>query len=629
MRQLPGRAGTINSQADYEPQQAHLSQELQKSRRHADARWLIATDPVPHCQPEVTSTLVTPGKRHSLNVNANADARAVLITLYSDKYPAIGESHGLSVVAGGLQAALPPSTLEMRVLDMVQWGEEDCTKVIELIHDIRANILAVGLPYGTFTSFEREYPAMLAALYGQDPLIVLGGPIATYLSETLLTDVAPEAIIIQGEAEHILPTIVERWLSRQPISDIRGIHYLDKSTGTAVRVPRRLADLASSPAPFRGHILDIYSQGGQIFTETSRGCSWAACTFCLRGLTDIAGKGHEYRRRLPGVVATDLGRLHAMGITDVTFADEDFLGAFIPETQSFVDALQQSITSSPRLDASLTIHSVYSRRDSSDDRARREAILKKLAQIGLQKAFLGIESCSPSQLKRYAKGHTREEAVAAARLLQKLDIRVEIGVILFDPLCTLDEIEDSLAFMRANGLASLASGLSSSLRLQIASHYLSILNKYEVQHGRKLYGRKLDADTLSYPYKFVEPSVQTFYDSVELWNRRVHSIYYPAKSLSRFGATGALGGAVHTLREATERFREASCDAMLSALAAMKRGREADPVLEDLFGAAATSLATAVLTSLGKTPPSALADHPVFRQAVTAAQRFVPQSMAR
>jgi hypothetical protein len=314
--------------------------------------------------------------------------------------------------------------------------------------------------------------------------------------------------------------------------------------------------------------------------------------------------------------------LHELGVTDVTLADEDFLGSSISEAETFVDELERSITSSPRFDASLTIHSVYSRRDSLEERVRRENVLKKLAEMGLQKAFLGIESCSPSQLKRYAKGHTREEAAAAASLLRKLGLRVEIGVILFDPLCTLDEVEDSLAFMRRNGLAALASGLSSSLRLQIGSHYLSILEKYEKQYGSYVYDRRLDADTLSYPYIFINPSVQGFYDSVELWNRQLHPLYYPAKSLSRFGATGALGDGAHAMRKATEEFRDASCDALLCAIAAIKRGQSADPVLAEYFSAAATSLAAAVLASLREAPSAAFAEHPVVRQAAAAARQF-------
>jgi Radical SAM superfamily len=553
--------------------------------------------------------------------NASA-VRAVLVTLYSVKYPAIGESHGLSVVAGALHTAFQPLDLQLRVMDMVQWGEEKCDRIVEAIHQNHANVLAVGMPYGTFSVLRTHYQAMRCALYGDNPLVLVGGPIATYMSESVLNDIDPEAIVIVGEAEYAAPLLVDRWLHRRSYADVPNVHYIDRVTGAAIRTPRQLADIGKGPKPYRGHVQNISKQGGQIFAETSRGCSWAACTFCLRGLTDVTGRSHEYRRKDVAIVASDLGTLHELGITDVTFADEDFLGGPLTESESFIDSLEAAISASPGFDASLTVHSVYSRRDSTAERRRRTALLAKLADIGLQKVFLGIESCSPSQLKRYAKGHTRDEAAAAALLLQQLGIRVEIGVILFDPLCTLDEVEESLVFMRNHSLAALASGLSSCLRLQTASHYCKLLDKYEKQHGLKLFSRKLDPDTLSYPYNFLHPSVQDFVDAVQHWNICLHSLYYPAKSLSRFGAGGALGEAVHPLRDATQMFRDQSCDALLAAIGAVKQGGDPRAVLAELFSKAAGSLASAVLTSLRETPSASLARHPVVQQALGAAKRY-------
>ena len=84
-------------------------------------------------------------------------ARAVLLTLYSGQYPAIGESHGLSVVAGSLQATVMQSRLQMRVLDMVQWGEENPARPVRAIHEVQANVLAIGLPYGTFSVLQKQF----------------------------------------------------------------------------------------------------------------------------------------------------------------------------------------------------------------------------------------------------------------------------------------------------------------------------------------------------------------------------------------------------------------------------------------------------------------------------------------
>lgn len=551
--------------------------------------------------------------------HAEGPVRAVLLSLYSKNYPAIGESHGLSVVAGELIASIPPGHLQIRVLDMVEWGEESCDKALEFIDEIQANVLAIGLPYGTYSVLRCQYASLKSALHGPNPLIVLGGPMATYLSNEILNEVAPDAVVIVGEAELALPAVVQAWLGGRSMAGIPNLHYIDHHLGKEVLTPRFLVDISKSAPPYRAHIPGINKKGGQVYSESSRGCSWAACTFCLRGLTDVVGRGHEYRRKPADMIASDLTILRELSVTDVTFADEDFLGGSLAAAEHFVSELQQHASGAwPKFDASTTVHSIYCRRDSATEQERRRILLAKLARMGLQKVFLGIESCSPSQLRRYAKGHTREEAAAAARSLQGLGIRVEIGVILFDPLCDLNEIEDSLRFMRDNNLAQLASGISSALRLQRGSHYLIMLDKYEKKHGRKIYSDELDPDTLSYPYRFVDKSVQDFFSMVVKWNRRIRPLYYPAKSLSRFGEFGAIGTAVHSVRDATEQFRAESCDALIEALTVMQQDGGGEVVLGHRFRKAAQALAAAVQESIGALPTEQ-AEHPAARQALAAA----------
>jgi Radical SAM superfamily len=545
------------------------------------------------------------------------DCRAVLLGLYSKDYPAIGESHGLSVVAGSLAASIPASILDLHVLDMVEWGEEDPSRAADLLRRTKANVLAIGLPYGTFTTIRSHYQALRSAIHDPHPLVVFGGPIATYLSDQLLDEIDSDAIVIIGEAEDTLPLLVKKWMRKESYRDVPNLHYI-APTGEKTRTPRRLVDLQTAKRPYRDHLRDIYARGGQVFIEASRGCSWAACTFCLRGLTDVEGRSHEYRRKSPQYVAMGLNDIAELGIRDATFADEDFLGGDLTEAEEFVNGLAASMAEYPRMDASLTVHSVYSRKDDPMESERRRLLLNRLADMGFQKIFLGIESCSPSQLKRYAKGHTREEAVAAFKRLEALGIRVEIGVILFDPLCSLDEVKESLRFMREHGMAALASGLSSHLRLQTDSHYLTLLRKHEQRSGRRIHWPDLDPDTLSFGYDFLDPQVGRLFDGINQWNRRLHPIYYPAKSLSRSGGTGMFGPEVHPLRTAVAEFRNDQCDAMLTAIEHLERGHDPASILRKTLSQAATTLASSLRKAISTLGPDH-ARHPVVIQASKAA----------
>ena len=545
--------------------------------------------------------------------------RAVVLGLYSSQYPAIGESHGLSVVAGELRAAFPIDELSIQVIDMLQWGEECLDHAAAAIRDSDANIVAIGLPYGTFSIIKRYYPALRKAIIETDPLIVFGGPIATYLSEKILTEVAPESVIIRGEAEEALPQLIECWRDKRSYADIPNLHYVDPATRKSLTTVRRLSDLSTAAPPYREHISGIHSEGGQIYCESSRGCSWSACTFCLRGLTDVAGRAHEYRRKNISAVIADFLTLHKLGISEVTFADEDFLGSSLAEAEKFIADIKNADIPIPGYDASLTVHSVMSRREGRQEERRRRDLLANLTRIGLQKAFLGIESCSASQLKRYAKGHNREQAVQAVRILQGLGVRVEIGVILFDPLCTLLEVRDSLQFMRQNQIVTLASGLTNPLRLQASSHYLAMLSSYEQRHDVQLRSRTLDPDTLSYAYKFQDSSVAELFDAVSAWDDRLRPLYYPAKSLSRFGSSGSIGGSIFALRDGVADFRSSICDAVIFAIDQIMTNGSSGVPLNVSMPYIARELADCVSGCISVLGPVKI-KHPVVQQALEAAR---------
>lgn len=548
----------------------------------------------------------------------------LLLNLFSQEYPAIGESHGLSVVAGALRESFLGETdglrMDLHVMDMVAQGDENLDEAIRLIQENHVNVLAVGVQYGTYRMLAHHFSELRAAITDPNALLVFGGALPTYLGSRMLKEISPEAFVIQGEAEVALPLLVKAWARGESTTSIPNLVYLDRGSGEEIRNPRRLVGLNDHGLPYRDHLPAIHRVGGQVFVESSRGCSWAACTFCLRGLTDISGRSTEYRRRSPDLVAQDLAVLMDLGISEVTFADEDFLGASLGQAEEVARMLSTRRPGSMEFRASCTVHSVYSRRDDKETDRRRREVLRLLAESGLTRVFLGVESCSPSQLKRYAKGHTREESVLAMRRLQDLGVRVEVGVILMDPLCTLDEVAESLEFMSETGMVQVASGLSNELRLQVDSTYLKMLLRYQRENSVTLINGELDANTLSFPYRYADDRVAELSQLVSKWSGQVHPVYYPAKNLTRFGKAGVLGAseAGRTLKAEIAEFRLRYAGATLEAIDELRRGGDPGATLGRIIEPSLAKLASELQTALLSADTS-VRNHPVVLRALAAA----------
>ena len=92
---------------------------------------------------------------------------------------------------------------------------------------------------------------------------------------------------------------------------------------------------------------------------------------------------------------------------------------------------------------------------------------------------MGVESGSPSQLIRYGKGVTVEETEQAIRILREIGFNVEPGFIFFDPEATLDELKESIDFIKRTELAKTKSRLFGSLRVQAGS---KIEARYRLEH---------------------------------------------------------------------------------------------------------------------------------------------------
>lgn len=488
-------------------------------------------------------------------------ARVLLIALDSEIYPAMGESHGISVLAGHLESVLSLQLDALKVIDMYALdGQEKDQALYQTVRDFRPTIIGISVPYATYSHLKNLYPKLknLLKQYGQDVLVIFGGPIPTYLPQMIIQEIDRSAVIVQGEGEEAIVEVIRNWLNRDSLEAVPNVCYSD---GGQLKCQERvLVDLSTISRPYRRHISTLAKKKAQIFTESSRGCSWAACTFCPRGLLDMKGTCDEYRRFPIGRLRQDLVTLKDEGIQIITFADEDFLGGELLQRQQLVTSLEE-LTRTEKLrlcfDVSMRVQSIYCSSWNESEIEQGKGLLKRLKNIGLREVSLGVESGSSTQLKRYGKQHTAGEAAKAVQVLRDLGITVEVGFIMFDPLCNLKEIEENIQFLEDNDLAALVPAWRGvELRLQLGSRYLTMLGQKEKQLGLQLFQRALNPDTLTYPPFYANSEVRLVASEVRRWNSCIRPLYYPLNNLSRYGTGGILEGLVLPVRELIAEMRK-------------------------------------------------------------------------
>ena len=130
--------------------------------------------------------------------------KVVLIGLYSDRYPAIGETHGVSAIAGYLGDVC---CTDVRVLDMVAKGQQQSELAIALCREVQPAVVGLSVTYGTF-DYAVELWARLQAVVESSTRFVFGGALATFLAEDLLRATGPDSLVGIGEGEEALAMLV-------------------------------------------------------------------------------------------------------------------------------------------------------------------------------------------------------------------------------------------------------------------------------------------------------------------------------------------------------------------------------------------------------------------------------------
>jgi radical SAM superfamily enzyme YgiQ (UPF0313 family) len=229
------------------------------------------------------------------------------------------------------------------------------------------------------------------------------------------------------------------------------------------------------PADWRGlfeyYAVDRYDE---IWVEASRGCphkrGGVGCTYCA--IMPDAGS-RDWRSRSEDAVLREVEELASRGVSHIRFADEEWMADQPDRALAFSESLgavRRRLAfegiQPPTFDLAMRVDDVFRRNrrgteadllrvdahlDHRDNRTRIEA-LRRLRECGLTQVYLGVESGSAAQLRRYYKGVRPEDNSLALEVLNDLGIQAACGWIMFDPLMAPGEIQENVRFIRRNNL---------------------------------------------------------------------------------------------------------------------------------------------------------------------------------
>lgn len=322
--------------------------------------------------------------------------------------------------------------------------------IIQILKKDKFNLIGISISFGQ-KDLSDELINKISSIEGiGDSTIVVGNVIPSLYSKEYLRK-HKGIIVSYREGEESFLDLIDYIYGKKDIEDVRGIAYINKD-GEYRRNNIDLLDISNLPFPAIDTIQDVVRYKGALTLELSRGCNYSQCTFCPR-----AHKGARWR----GVSVDDMV-LYFKTLEDVCkrlnkepffyIADEEFIGQLphdleLKRIEEFCERIKE-LGIKVKFDISARVDSIFKPEASRGENIDHLHMWKLLKEIGLQRLFLGVESGSDNQLKRFNKGTTAYQNATALQLITALGINTRIGYISFDPLMeNFDDIKESHKFV--------------------------------------------------------------------------------------------------------------------------------------------------------------------------------------
>lgn len=338
--------------------------------------------------------------------------------------------------------------------------------------------------------------------------ICIGGHTPTFAWQELLAAWPNLDSIALGEGESVIIDLA-RALRTDEASwqQVPGLAYRNAAGQPITSAGRNpLANLDELPQPAWDMVPELKKRGQFISLATSRGC-YGRCTFCSINSFYRSTCTSPWRAHSPARVLQEMERLiREHGITRIGFRDDNFMGPG-RKGQERARAIAAGI-----IERGWQVEFYISCRSNDVE----EETFAQLKQAGLARVFLGIESGQQQVLDWFNKLTTVAENERALALLEKLEIPVTIGFIMFTPHTKWRDFTFNVRYLldRFGSVVDLNESINdlfNALEIYPGTELVEILQQEGLLDGSTLAG---------YTYRFQDKRVALAHRAVQALRRR-------------------------------------------------------------------------------------------------------------
>lgn len=324
-------------------------------------------------------------------------------------------------------------------------------KIIQEILEFQPTILWVSIqPLARgIVSFLKEIASRTNCI------MVLGNIGSRGLTRTDLEEIGCFVIVVEGRGESTAIQLINYFQNfhhnADALSDIPNLRYLYNGSFVTTKKEHCLS-LKNPIYPSLFKLEESVSRGDVINASSSYGCN-GCCTFCT---VKLINNGVGWNRRnyqelyywIENVIKS--GKIEG----SISMSDDDLASDLehLREVSNIFSELNKRYNAHLSFNFSTRADHFFVKNETEEKRNFRENAWRHAKESGLDSVFIGIESGSTTQLKRYGKGYPMDINFAAIDFVRSLGIKLEIGFIPIDPLMPngswREEMRDNLRLAR-------------------------------------------------------------------------------------------------------------------------------------------------------------------------------------